>query len=87
MPTPWHLHFSGKGQKTEDLLVGQEGGRRAVHLSYRRAYIVSQVHPEVQVIAGAYIIGIEVAKTPVGAAVQKKSEALHTLTRWDWQPA
>lgn len=51
------------------------------------AYIVSQVHPEVQVIAGAHIIGVEVAKAPVSAAVQEEPEALHALTRWDWQPA
>lgn len=56
-------------------------------MSYMKAYVVSQVHPEVQVVACAYIIGIEVAKTPVGAAVQEEPEALHTLTRWDWQPA
>lgn len=51
------------------------------------AYIVSQVHPEVQVIAGAHIIGVEVAKAPVSAAVQEEPEALHALTRWDRQPA
>ena len=51
------------------------------------AYVISQVHPEVKVIAGAHIIGIEVAKAPIGAAVQEKPEALHALTGWDRQPA
>ena len=52
----------------------------------QHAYIVSQVHPEVQVVARANVISIEVAEAPVRAAVQEELQTLHALSGWWWQP-
>ena len=51
------------------------------------AYIVSQMHPEIQIVAGANIVCIEVAPAPVCAAVKEEPEPLHSLARRNWQPA
>ena len=51
------------------------------------AHIVSQVHPEVQIVARASIVGVEVAPAPVGTTEEEELEALHGLPGCHWQPA